>query len=168
MTLLPTEGSPVERVFGTYESLERILSSLDCLDIIRCQRVSRMWREVIHDSPSVREAAWYPPNPSSTEWIQQPPTFDAYGNQLWTLHPVLVSLGMSSSLSNSRQSWSEKPASLLEDGEAKRIEELQAHPGSWCIYNMLATRPPCREIQAVYGFEPRDRHGNGRIISAAP
>ncbi len=35
--------SPVGRVFGTYELLERVLSQSDCVDIIRCQRVSCSW-----------------------------------------------------------------------------------------------------------------------------
>lgn len=128
--------SPVQQVFGLYELTECIILQLNCpVEILRVQRVSRTWRDVIQNSPRLLDACWYPgrdaPEPSS-------------GRQTWKLNPVYNRIGVFG------VSVQIRPDEIQEHGSFNLTERIYDKPGSWTT--ILATQPPCRRIEVeCYG-----------------
>lgn len=142
-------SSSIERVFGTFELLADIFSHLDYKDILRCQRVCRTWQGVVRGSPTVRQAAWYPPYepPGSDTWTYKPPRLQKAGlgttggYPIYELHPVLKSLRFRLDTGFSYDNFT----SFIDGWDiSPELNKFRIRPGSWS--NMLATSPPCPEL----------------------
>lgn len=124
---------PTEETFGIYELTERILLHLDDhLEIIRAQRVCRIWRDVIQTSPALQEVCWYLPNN-----ITDSQTQSTSGEQSWKLNPAFNRIGVSVSKETIN-------GGLHDKGDLTLEERIYDKPGSWTT--MLATQPPCQRM----------------------
>lgn len=56
LTSLTVNPPAMESVIGTVELLELVLLQLDIIDLLRCQRVSKQWLDIIRKSPQLQEA----------------------------------------------------------------------------------------------------------------
>lgn len=122
-----------EKAFGIYELTERILLQLDnYLEIIRAQRVSRVWRDIIQNSPSLREACWYPP-------VHAQPALE---DQAWRLNPAFNRLGIS--VGTDTQKYEGLTGEPQEEGKFSLEDYFNDQPGFWTT--MVATQPPCQQL----------------------
>ncbi|KAL4907798.1 hypothetical protein BDW74DRAFT_175580 [Aspergillus multicolor] len=126
--------------FSIHELTEQILLQLNGpVELIRAQRVCRLWRDLIQSSPSLRAACWYQFQPPSTSNAQPEPS-SLPNQESWSLNPAFSRIGVS--VSNRSGAFD------LE----RRIYDKH---GSWTT--MLATNPPCQRVMA----ECDDREGYG-------